>query len=60
MFKRKRIHTALTEQELQQRMIEGNSRMMQQMREQQDAELRITEKDLERQKLLRKLMGDRI
>lgn len=60
MFLRKKIRKSsdLTEAELQQRLVNSNSRLMQQMREQQEAELETTEKDLERQRLLRQLMGD--
>ena len=58
LFKKKRKHSDLTEADLQQRMIMGNMHLMEQMREQQHAELEMTQKDLERQKLLRQLMGE--
>ena len=58
LFKKKRKHLDLTEADLQQRMLMGNMRLMEQMRDQQQAELEITKKDKERQKLLRQLMGD--
>lgn len=60
MFLRKKTRKSsdLTEAELQQRLVNSNSRLMQQMREQQEAELAPSQRDLERQRLLRQLMGD--
>lgn len=58
LFKKKLKHLDLTEADLQQRMLMGNMRLMEQMREQQQAELEITKKDKERKELLRQLMGD--
>ncbi|MCR2036161.1 hypothetical protein [Adlercreutzia mucosicola] len=60
MFLRKKIRKSsdLTEAEFQQRLVSSNSRLMQQMREQQEAELAPSQRDLERQRLLRQLMGE--
>lgn len=56
--KKTRKSSDLTEAELQQRLVNSNSRLMQQMREQQEAELAPSQMDLERQRLLRQLMGE--
>ena len=60
MFLRKKIRKSsdLTEAEFQQRLVSSNSRLMQQMREEQEAELAPSQRDLERQRLLRQLMGE--